>query len=93
MKLEEDISSGSMARLKRIMDLRNCSQKEALEFALTCGWLGAERLAEEKRLYTMGKASNQDPGNKAPLTKSNTNNDNKATATGKPVDPKRPKAN
>lgn len=40
----------------------------------------------------MGKASNKDPNNKAPLTGTNTKNDNKATATGRPVDPKRPKS-
>lgn len=38
------------------------------------------------------KPNPNDPNNKAPNTGSNTQNDNKATATGRPVDPNRPKS-
>ncbi len=38
------------------------------------------------------KPSQSDPNNKAPNTGSNTRNDNKATASGRPVDPNRPKS-
>lgn len=41
----EGISGGSFNRLKRIQELKKYTEKEALEFAITCGWLAAEKQA------------------------------------------------
>lgn len=39
----EDLSSGARGRLERIKFLRNCSELEAIEFALVAGWAAAEK--------------------------------------------------
>lgn len=40
------LSSGAQNRLKRIMELRNCDKNAALEFALSVGWLAAEKRSQ-----------------------------------------------
>lgn len=79
------LSKGSTERLRRIMEIRQCDKWQAMDFAIACGWLGAEKLA-------MAKGSSKNPNDKAPNTGANKDHDNKATATGKPYPPKRPKA-
>lgn len=44
------LSLGSRKRLQRIMKLRNCNIKEALDFSISTGWLAAERLAAARAL-------------------------------------------
>jgi len=41
----EDLSHGSLSRLKRIQELRKCDEIQALEFAISVGWLAAEKRA------------------------------------------------
>lgn len=67
------------------MEIRQCDQEQAMDFAIACGWLGAEKLA-------MAKGISKNPNDKAPNTGANKDHDNKATAAGKPYPPKRPKA-
>lgn len=81
-------------RLGRIQQLRKFNVDEALEYAITCGWLAAEKM-EERRVAkdSSGGKGGGGKDDKAPTTGSNTKNDNKATDTGKPYPPNRPKAN
>lgn len=73
------------------MALRGCTQAEAIDFAIACGWLAAEKLAGRKE-HMAKQPSGKDPNDKAPTTGANKNQDNKATASGKPYPPNRPKA-
>lgn len=49
------VARGSVARLKRIMAIKQCSQEQALDFAISCGWLAAEKM-EAKRLANLPNA-------------------------------------
>lgn len=48
MKYLVEIKDSDLNRLRRIQQLRNCSEEAAVSFALVCGWMCAERSAEEK---------------------------------------------
>jgi len=41
----QKLSDGSLDRLKRIQELRKCDEIQALEFAISVGWLAAEKRA------------------------------------------------
>lgn len=49
--LKKLVGSGTLNRLKRIQELRNCSPREALEFAISTGWLVAEKKADQAKKY------------------------------------------
>lgn len=89
--MRQFLSPGGMSRLDRIMELRQCSEIEAFEFAMTAGWLTAEKLQMAKERRMAKPQPKPDPG-KAPVTGANKNQDNKATQSGKPYPPNRPKA-
>lgn len=42
-------------RLERIMELKACNRQDALEFAISCGWYGAEKLDAMKKGTWDGK--------------------------------------
>jgi hypothetical protein len=44
------ISVGGIDRLRRIMEIRKCSELDAIEFALVVGWA-----ASEKRAFYLSK--------------------------------------
>lgn len=44
----EDIPAGSRGRFKRVMELRKCSEIEALNFCISVGWAAAEKIAADK---------------------------------------------
>lgn len=93
--MRQFLSPSGVRRLDRIMELRQCTEIAAFEFAISAGWFTAEKLEMEdqrRKAKRMAKsAPKPDPG-KAPNTGSNTKNDNKATDTGKAYPPNRPKA-
>ena len=38
-----DFSAGTLNRLKRIQELKGCTEKEALDYAIALGWIHAEK--------------------------------------------------
>lgn len=47
--MELTLSKGSKLRLKRIQDLKNCSELQAVEYALSVAWLVTERQETKKK--------------------------------------------
>ena len=45
-----DVSKGSRNRLERIMELKDCTESDALDFAISMGWLIAENQAKSNHL-------------------------------------------
>lgn len=41
----DNLSQGTLNRLKRIQEIKGYDEKNALEFAISCGWLSAEKQA------------------------------------------------
>lgn len=44
--MEISIPQGSIARLKRVMELRKCTESEALDYCISMGWFAAEKKAD-----------------------------------------------
>jgi hypothetical protein len=48
-KIEAEVSLGTHGRLQRIMQLRDCTMGEALDYAISMGWYMAERRDFERQ--------------------------------------------
>lgn len=45
--MQIEIPQGSQNRLKRVMELRKCTEKEAIEYCISVGWFAAENKANK----------------------------------------------
>ncbi len=55
------LSKGTRDRLKRIEELKKYTTEQALEFAISIGWLAAEKQAKELKLKELAKEINNGP--------------------------------
>jgi len=47
------LSEATLNRLKRIQELRACSEQSALEFAIALGWLASEKDSKRNKIRSI----------------------------------------
>jgi hypothetical protein len=58
-----ELSLGSIKRLQRIRELKNCSEYDALQYAVSVGWLIAEQRAIQNEKKVSTKLRSEMPSN------------------------------
>lgn len=55
-----NLTEGTLNRLRRIQKLKNYSEKDALEFSISIGWLAAEKQAAVAKIMKKVKDTSND---------------------------------